>query len=97
MIRHVVLLHWKQSASPEAVQAVTDAFAKLPALIPEIRSYQFGSDLGIYDSNADYVVVADFDNEKDFKTYVTHADHGKLMMEVSMPIMESFNSAQFQL
>lgn len=97
MIRHVVLLHWKPNTSAEAIAAVTDAFTTLSTLIPDIRSYQFGPDLAIYDSNADYVVVADFDNEADFKAYVVHPEHTALMKEVSVPIMASFSSAQFLL
>ena len=97
MIRHVVLLHWKPNTPVEAIEAVTNAFTTLSTLIPQIRSYQFGPDLAIYDSNADYVVIADFDNEADFKAYVVNPDHGALMKEVSVPIMASFSSAQFQL
>ena len=97
MIRHVVLLNWKENTSAEAIQAVTDTLAKLPGLIAEIQSYQFGPDMAIYEGNADYVVVAEFASEEDFKAYVVHPDHNGMMKEVAMPIMESFSSAQFQL
>lgn len=97
MIRHLVLLHWNENASEAEIAAVSAAFAKLPALIAEIKNYQFGPDLAFYKSNADYVVVADFENEADFKTYVKHPDHTGLMAQVTAPIMASFSSAQFQL
>jgi hypothetical protein len=97
MIRHVVLMKWKENTPGHAVQAVSDAFARLPQLIPEIRAYQFGPDLGIYPGNADYLLVADFDNLPDFKIYANNPDHIELMKSVSMPIMESFNSAQFEI
>ena len=97
MIRHVVLLHWKDNTDPQAIDAVSAAFAKLPGLIAQIRNYQFGPDLGIYQGNADYILVADFDNEADLKAYVTHPDHNALMQDVTAPIMASFSSAQFQL
>ena len=97
MIRHIVLMKWKENTPDQAVQAVSDAFARLPQLIPEIRSYQFGPDLGIYPGNADYLLVADFDNQEDFKIYASNQDHIALMKSVSMPIMESFQSAQFEI
>jgi Stress responsive A/B Barrel Domain len=97
MIRHIVLLNWKENTERSAIDKVTEAFASLPSRIPEIRSYQFGPDLEIYEGNADYVLVADFDNEEDFKTYVVHPDHGRLMKEVSLPITQSYQSAQFSL
>ena len=97
MIRHIVLMKWKEGTPDQAIQAVSDAFARLPGLIPEIRAYQFGPDLGIYPGNADYLLVADFDNQQDFKTYASNQDHIALMKSVSMPIMESFQSAQFEI
>ena len=97
MIRHIVLMKWKENTPDQAVQAVSDAFARLPQLIPEIRAYQFGPDLGIYPGNADYLLVADFDNHRDFKAYAENQNHIELMKSVSMPIMESFNSAQFEI
>lgn len=97
MIRHVVMLHWQPGTSAAAVAAVTEAFAKLPALIPEIKSYQFGPDLGLFEGNADYVLVAEFDNEQDFKDYSSHPDHIELMKAVTMPIMASFSAVQFNV
>ncbi len=97
MIRHIVLMKWKENTPDQAVRAVSDAFARLPPLIPEIRAYKFGPDLGIYPGNADYLLVADFDNQEDFKSYANNQDHIELMKSVSMPIMESFNSAQFEI
>ena len=97
MIRHVVLLHWNEGVTPTAVDAVTAALEALPAEIPEIRSYQCGPDLGIGRGTADYVLVADFETEDDFRTYVRHPSHVALMRDVTGPIMASFSSAQFQL
>ena len=97
MIRHIVLLTWKENTPQQAVDAVTEAFSQLPALIPEIRQYQFGPDLGMYPDNADYLLVADFDNQQDFQAYAVNEDHIELMKAVSMPIMESFHSAQFEI
>lgn len=97
MIRHVVLLKWKENTPQQAIQAVTEAFSKLPGLIPEIRSYQFGPDLGLYPGNADYLLVADFDTQQHFQIYANNQDHIELMKTVSMPIMESFQSAQFEI
>ena len=59
--------------------AHVDAFAiglnALPTLIPEIRSYVHGPDVGFSDGAFDYVVVADFDTAADFITYRNHPDH----------------------
>jgi hypothetical protein len=97
MICHVVLLHWNQECTAAAVQAVTDGLAALPGQIPQIRSYHFGPDLQVGDRNADYVLVADFESEADFRTYVDHPAHVALMKNLTGPILASFSSAQFEL
>ncbi|MBW2269237.1 MAG: Dabb family protein [Deltaproteobacteria bacterium] len=97
MIRHVVLLEWNEKVTDAAVQAVTDSLASLPDQIAEIRSYQFGPDRGLNDRNADYALIADFNSEADFSTYVSHPAHVDLMKNLTGPILASFRSAQFVL
>ena len=46
MIRHCVFLHLDPSASDEAIDAMVSALRALPDVIPEIRSYEVGRDLG---------------------------------------------------
>jgi hypothetical protein len=94
MIKHVVLLSWKEGTTEEAVAAVTDGFARLRDEIDEIKVYEFGPDAGIYQGNADYVVIGEFENEAEFKTYVKHPKHQALLADVTGPILESFQSVQ---
>jgi hypothetical protein len=97
MIRHVVLLSWNEKCTDDAVRAVTAGLAALPSQIPEIRSYQFGPDLRTNKRNADYVLVADFENEADYGVYVEHPAHVDFMKTLAAPILESFRAAQFEL
>ncbi len=62
MLRHVVCLTWTDDATPDAVAAVAAGLGELPSLIPELRGYHFGPDAGIASGNADFAVVADFDD-----------------------------------
>jgi len=95
VIKHVVLLNWKDGVSQEQVAAVTAAFRDLAAEIDEVVSYSFGADAGIYRGNADYALVAQFRDEADLKAYVVHPKHQELLAKVTGPIMESFLSVQF--
>ena len=97
MIRHVVLLSWNEEGTIAAVANVTEGLSKLPAQIPEIKSYCFGPDLELFKGNANYVLVADFESEEDFKSYVEHPAHQDFMKKVTGPIMASFHSAQFEV
>lgn len=97
MIKHVVLLTWKENVLQEQVDAVTAAFRALGDEMEEIVGYEFGQDAGIFKGNADYALVAEFQNEADLKTYVFHPSHQELLAKVTGPIMESFQSVQFSV
>tara|TARA_R110002167_G_scaffold206052_1_gene410082 strand:+ start:2317 stop:2613 length:297 start_codon:yes stop_codon:yes gene_type:complete len=95
MIKHIVLLKWKQNVSSEQIDRVTTGFQDLKNQISEIAHYSFGKDASIYRGNADYALVAEFISEEDLKIYVAHPKHQEFMREVTGPIMESFQSIQF--
>lgn len=75
MIRHVVVFEWKDGTTAERVAQFAADLAALPGKIPEIRDYRFGSDAGITDGNADFALVADFDDDEGYRAYATHPDH----------------------
>ena len=58
MVRHVVCFRWKEGTTPEQVDEVAAALRELPRLIPEIRSFKFGPDMGVNAGNWDSAVVA---------------------------------------
>ena len=95
MIKHIVLLTWKEGVTQDQIDAVTSEFCALGEEIDEIVSYQFGQDAGIYRGNADYALVAEFRDESDLKSYVVHPGHQELLSRVTGPILESFQSVQF--
>jgi len=97
MIKHVVLLNWKEGVSQERIDAVTSEFRKLKNKIEEIKAYEFGHDAGIYNGNANYALIAEFESESDLKAYVVHPKHQEFLSKVAGPILESFQSAQFKI
>lgn len=97
MIKHIVLLTWKEGASQDQIDAVTSSFRALEDEIEEIVSYSFGEDACIYRGNADYALIAEFRNEADLKAYVVHPSHQELLAKVTGPIMASFQSVQFHI
>jgi len=97
MIRHVVLFRWKEGVTADDVAEVSASLATLPALIPEIREFQFGSDLGILEGNADYAVAALFDSAADMLAYRNHPDHVAFMTQVLAPRLDQRTAVQFDL
>ena len=95
MLRHTVLLNWKSHASEQSISHVTTELEKLPALIPQILALHFGADEGIFNGSADYVLVADFEDEQSFRDYVVHQAHQDFMKDSVGPILESYQAAQF--
>ena len=43
------------------------------------------------------VLIADFENEADYQTYVGHPDHVALLEDLTGPILSSFRTAQFEI
>ncbi len=95
MLRHVVLLRWRDDATDEQVAAVADGLAALPAAIDTIRAYRIGPDAGINDGNLHYAVVADFDDEAGYLVYRDHPAHQALIAERIAPILAERAAVQY--
>jgi hypothetical protein len=79
--RHVVLLRWADDVPEDHVERVRVELDELPRQIPQIRSFLHGSDVGVSEGNYDYVVVADFDNVHDWRSFREHPAHLLFMEE----------------
>jgi endonuclease/exonuclease/phosphatase family metal-dependent hydrolase len=97
MIRHVSLLTWVEAVTPEQVAAVATGLRALPAIIPELRDYRVGPDLGVDNGNASFVVIGDFDDEAGYRTYRDHPDHQAVAREHILPILAGRTAAQYSL
>jgi hypothetical protein len=97
VIRHVVLLRWRQGTTPSDVNAVSEGLGGLPAAIPEIRDYRFGHDLGVNQGNYDYAVVADFASVEDYLVYRDHPVHRALIDERITPHLDGRAAIQYQV
>ena len=96
MIRHAVLFKWKAGTTREQVQGLAAGLARLPDEIPEIKAYHFGADLGLAEGNADFAIVADFASVEDWRSYVQHPAHVRLIEEYIVPIRESRVVLQYE-
>lgn len=98
MIRHISLLKFVEGkATLEAKKTIESALSTLPSIIPQIRAYTFGSDLKLAEGNADFAVVADFDNEDAYRVYAEHPEHKKILAETIKPLLDSRVALQYRL
>ncbi|MGB7859251.1 MAG: Dabb family protein [Acidimicrobiia bacterium] len=84
--RHTLMLRFTKEATEEQKQALFDGLASLPGQIDVVKRFEFGRDLGFRDDNPDVALVADFDSEEDWKTYLDHPAHLEVVTSVIRPI-----------
>src|SRR5262245_57183562 len=74
VLRHVVLLQFKDGTTEEQLAEVGGAFMALPARIPEIARLEWGSAVN---EGASYTrcLMVTCHNEADLKSYENHPDH----------------------
>lgn len=95
MFRHVVMFRWREDATSEQRQAVSDNLATLPDSIPELRAYRYGADAGVKPGNYDFAVVADFDDRRDYETYRDHPAHRAIIDAHITPIVADRAAVQY--
>jgi hypothetical protein len=77
LLRHVVLFKFKDETSEADVKKVENAFSALPAKIPEIYGYEWGtnnSPEGL-DDGFTHCFFLTFKSEADRAVYLPHPDH----------------------
>jgi len=88
-LRHVVLFKFKEGTTAEDLKAIEASFASLPAKIPEITDFEWGtnnSPEGL-DKGFTHCFFLTFKSEKDRDVYLPHPDH-KLFGELVGPHLE---------
>jgi hypothetical protein len=82
----LVCFRWNEGTTPERVDEVAAALRELPGLIPEIRSFKCGPDVGVNAGNWDFAVVAEFDSIDDQTIYPDHPEHQRVITDLVAPI-----------
>ncbi len=97
MIRHVVLITFTGEATGQQRQQVKSELEALPPVIPELRAYKCGPDAGIVAGNADFAIVADFDDAAGYLAYRDHPAHRAVIEQVLNPIARQRVAVQFEI
>jgi hypothetical protein len=72
---------------------VTAALRELPRLIPEIRSFKCGPDVGVNPGNWDFAVVAQFDSIDNQTIY--RDQHQRMITDLIAPIRADWAAVQY--
>jgi hypothetical protein len=95
MVRHVVCFRWNEGTTPGQVGEVAAALRELPGLIPEIRSFKCGPDVGVNAGDWDFAVVAEFDSIDDQTSYRDHPEHQRVITDLVAPIRADRAAVQY--
>ncbi|MFZ4438371.1 MAG: Dabb family protein [Syntrophales bacterium] len=74
MIKHVVLVKMKPEVTASQIAELKTNLAALPAIIPEIKGYDFGEDVRP-EKTLDFALVSTFEDMAAVKRYLVHPDH----------------------
>ena len=97
MIRHIVLLKFKEETSAEDLSSIKASLKTMPAEISEIANYSFGPDLCVSPNTADLGIVADFDSVEKFEAYAKHPHHVAAIKNVIKPHVVQKTAMQFEI
>lgn len=80
-LRHVVLFAFKEQASQEAVDAVVAGFGRLPAEIPGIKAYEWGTNVSPEGLNQGFThcFTLTFASDADRDAYLVHPAHQRFV------------------
>ena len=92
------MFRWIPEATREQKEQVKEELGRLPRLIPEVRAYHIGEDLGLVgDLNFDFAVVADFDNLAGYLAYRENAEHKKIVETFVQPVVGARGAVQYEV
>ena len=89
---HVVAFKFKDTAAPADIRRVEEAFAALPAKIPQIASFEWGTNVSPekLDKGFTHGFILTFRTEKDRDDYLVHPDHKKFGAVVGPVLADVF-------
>ena len=96
MIRHTVVFQWNGDATQEQKQQVATEVAKLPSMVPSIRAFASGPDVGLNQGNFDFAVSADFDDEAGYLAYRDDPGHRDIVQRFVLPLAAQRAAVQFE-
>jgi len=97
MLQHVVALTWNDDVPPNYHETVTKVLHDMVTQIPSVRDYRCGPDLGVSTpTNADYLIVATFDDVAGWREYDESALHNEIRAKYFKPYIATRAAAQIE-
>lgn len=75
MIKHVVVAKFKAGVSDAVIADIEKGLSGLPAIIAEIKQFQFGRDVLRSERSYDFALASEFEDLEALKRYLVHPAH----------------------
>jgi len=95
MLKHVVFMKFKPTATEAEIADLEKALAALPDAISEIKSFEFGRDIVHSERSYDFALVSSFENLDSLKRYQVHPDHVVVLGKVKQ-LCDSIMAVDFE-
>nr|WP_044237293.1 Dabb family protein [Flexithrix dorotheae] len=89
LLRHVVLMKFKDDTTEEQLKAITDAFGELPSKIKEIHDFEWGTDVSPENLQQGFThcFFVTFKDAKARDIYLPHPAH-KAFVDLASPSID---------
>ncbi len=87
MLRHIVLLRFREDTDPDQVEALVADFLGIEDQIPEIESLALHRDIGLNPINAHVMLELEFADPTAWRTYQDHPVHQDFVHNRVAPIL----------
>ncbi len=82
MLKHIVFMKFKPEVAEADIAEIKRGLGVLPAVIPEIKAFEFGQDILHTERSWDFALVSAFDDLEAMKRYQVHPDHQVVLKKV---------------
>ena len=90
------MFRWTEDTTQGQKQRAAAEVSRLPSLVPSLRAFHAGADLGVNQGNFDFAVAADFDDIDGYLAYRDHPEHRAMVEEFVRPIAVQRAAVQFE-
>ncbi len=94
MLKHIVFIKFKKEAAEAEIADMEKGLASLPAIISEIKGYEFGRDVVHSERSYDFALVSVFADLEAMKRYQVHPSHVEVVGKVKK-VAESLLAVDF--
>jgi hypothetical protein len=88
---------WKPDATEEQKKQVGEELSRLPGIIPSLKAYSMGTDIGVNEGNWQFAATADFDDLDGYLAYRDDPTHQAIIKEHIRPIIATRAAVQYEL